>query len=219
MRFLEQAQKLKTGTTTVGIVCKDGIVLAAEKKATLGYMVASKDDIKIVEIMPHIAMTQAGMVGDIQALVRYLKAESSLFELRENKKITIKAAASLLSNILYGGRWSFFPYMVQIILAGVDRYGPSMFILHPDGSKLEEKKYFSTGSGSPMAFGVLEAIHKDNPTVEEAKLMAARAVKAAVERDIGSGGKGIDIAVINERGFKLLNASEVQKIVDNFEKK
>ncbi len=219
MRFLEQAQKLKTGTTTVGIVCKDGIVLAAEKKATLGYMVASKDDVKIVEIMPHIGMTQAGMVGDIQALVRYLKAEASLFELRENKKITVKAASTLLSNILYGGRWSFFPYMIQIILAGVDRHGPSMFILHPDGSKLEEKRYFSTGSGSPMAFGVLEAIHKENPTVEEAKLMAARAVKAAVERDIGSGGKGIDVAVINEKGFKLLSPSEVQKIVDSFEKK
>ena len=217
MHFLEQAQQfqyLKTGTTTVGLICKDGIVLAAEKKATLGYLVASKDDIKIVEIMRHIGMTQAGMVGDIQALVRYLKAEANLFEIRENKRITVKAASTLLANILYGGRWSYFPYMVQIILAGYDDFGPSMFILHPDGSKLEESKYFSTGSGSPMAFGVLEALYKEGLTIEEGKVVAARAVKAAVERDIGSGGIGIDVCVIDNKGFRLLEKLEVLKLLE-----
>lgn len=207
----EQMQKLKTGTTTVGIVCKDGIVLAAEKKATLGYLVASKDDIKIVQVMPHIGMTQAGAVGDIQALVRYLKAEATLYELRENKRISVNAAATLLANIMYSGRW--FPYMVQIILAGYDDKGPQLFILHPDGSKLEEKKFFSTGSGSPMAFGVLEVLYKDGLTVEEAKQIAVKAVKAAVERDIASGGKGIDVAVIDKNGFKMLSEEEVQKMI------
>jgi len=209
-------QKLKTGTTTVGIVCKDGIVLAAEKKATLGYLVASKDDVKIVEVMPHIAMTQAGSVGDVQALLRYLKAEATLYELRENKKISVNAAATLLSNILYGGR--YFPYMVQIILAGFDDKGPQLFILHPDGSKLEEKKYFSTGSGSPMAFGVLELLYKEGMTVEEAKTVAIKAVKAAMERDIASGGKGIDVGIVDKKGFRLLDQSEVQKIVASIEK-
>lgn len=211
---MKQAQSLKTGTTTVGIVCSDGVVLAAEKKATLGYLVASKEDIKIVEIMPHIGMTQAGMVGDIQALVRYLKAEAKLFEIRENKRITTKAAATLLANILYGGRWSFFPYMVQIILGGYDKNGPSLFILHPDGSKLEERKYFSTGSGSPMAFGVLETLFREGISVEEGKAIAAKAVKAAVERDIGSGGVGIDVSVIDGRGFRLLNKAEVDKLLE-----
>ncbi|MEM0473634.1 MAG: archaeal proteasome endopeptidase complex subunit beta [Candidatus Aenigmatarchaeota archaeon] len=209
----EQIKKLKTGTTTVGIVCKDGIVLAAEKKATLGYLVASKDDIKIVEVMPHIGMTQAGSVGDIQTLVRYLKAEATLYELRENKKISVNAAASLLANIMYGGRW--YPYLVQVILAGVDEKGPQLFILHPDGSKLEEKKFFSTGSGSPMAFGVLEILYKDGMTIEEAKQVAVKAVRAAVERDIASGGKGIDVAVIDKNGFRLLTQEEVQKISKN----
>ena len=211
---MEQIQGLKSGTTTVGIICKDGVVLAAEKKATLGYMVASKEDIKIVEIVPHIGMTQAGMVGDIQALVRYLKAESNLFEIRENKKITVKAASTLLANILYGGRWSYFPYMIQIILAGYDKNGPSMFILHPDGSKLEERKYFSTGSGSPMAFGVLETLFKEGLTIEEGKVVAARSVKAAVERDIASGGVGIDVAVIDSNGFRLIERSEVLKLLE-----
>jgi len=211
--FLQQEHALKSGTTTVGIVCKDGIVLSAEKKATLGYLVASKEDIKIVEIMPHLGLTQAGMVGDIQALVRYLKAEAILYEMRENKRISVKAAATLLANILYGGRWSFFPYMVQLILAGYDTK-PSMFILHPDGSKLEENKYFSTGSGSPVAFGVLEAMFKEGLTIEEGKVIAVKSVKAAVERDIGSGGKGIDVAVIDSKGFRLLDKSEVEKLLE-----
>ena len=211
---MEEVKGVKSGTTTVGIVCKDGVVLAAEKKATMGYLVASKEDVKIVEVMPHIAMTQAGMVGDVQALRKYLTAEATLYELRTRKKITVKAAAALLANILYGGRWSFFPYMVQIILAGHDEEGPNLFILHPDGSKLEEKKFFSTGSGSPMAFGVLEALFKEGLAMDEGKKIAARAVKAAVERDIGSGGKGIDIAIVNKDGFKLLEEAEVKKIVE-----
>ncbi|MCX8179287.1 MAG: archaeal proteasome endopeptidase complex subunit beta [Candidatus Aenigmarchaeota archaeon] len=204
-------QKLKSGTTTVGIVCKDGIVLAAEKKATLGYLVASKDDTKIVQITSHIAMTQAGAVGDLQILARFLKAESALYELRENRKISVNAAASLLANILYGGRW--FPYLVQIILAGYDEKGPQLFILHPDGSKLEERKFFSTGSGSPIAFGVLEVFYKDGITVEEAKKIAVKSVKAAIERDIASGGKGIDLAVIDKNGFKMASEEEVQKLI------
>lgn len=209
---------VSTGTTTVGIVCKDGIVLAAEKKATMGYLVATKKDVKIVEIMPHIAMTQAGMVGDVQALARYLIAESKLYELRTRRRIPVKAAASLLSNILYGGRWSYLPYMVQIILAGYDETGPNLFILHPDGSSLEEKDYFSTGSGSPMAFGVLETLFKEGLSTDECKKIAARAVRAAVERDIASGGKGIDIAVIDKDGFKLLKDTEVEKVVESIKK-
>jgi len=209
---------LKSGTTTVGIVCEDGVILAAEKKATMGYLVASKEDLKIVEIMPHIAITQAGMVGDIQALTRYLIAESKLYELRTRKRIPVKAAANLLANILYGGRWSFFPYMVQLILAGYDETGSNLFILHPDGSILEEKKFFSTGSGSPMAFGVLETLYKEGLSIDECKKLAARAVRAAVERDIASGGKGMDIAVIDKDGFRLLKEAEVEKILENIKK-
>jgi len=206
---------IKSGTTTIGLVCKDGVVLAAERKATMGYMVASKEDLKIIEIAPHIGMTQAGMVGDLQALARYLKAETKLFELKNKKRITIKSAAALLANILYGGRWSFFPYMIQIILAGYDETGPNLFILHPDGSKLEEKRFFSTGSGSPFAFGVLEMMYKDGISVEEAKKVVAKAIKAAVERDIASGGKGMDIAIIDDKGFRLLKDSEIEKLIEN----
>jgi len=214
-----QRSGIKSGTTTVGIVCKDGIVLAAEKKATMGYLVATKEDVKIVQITSNIAITQAGMVGDLQTLTRYMRAEAKLFELQNKKKMSVKAAATLLANILYGGRWSFFPYWIQIVLAGYDESGPSLFALHPDGSKLEEKKYFSTGSGSPIAFGVLEDGFKEDIDLEEGKRLAYRAVKAAIERDIASGGKGIDIAVITKDGYKMLDKKEIESIEDGLNKK
>ena len=204
---------IKSGTTTIGLVCKDGVVLAAERKATMGYMVASKDDLKLVEIAPNIGMTQAGSVGDLQALAKYLRAETRLYELRNDKKISVKAAAALLATMLY--ERSYYPYMIQVILAGYDESGPNLFILHPDGSKLEEKRFFSTGSGSPFAFGVLEMMYKDGMSVEEAKKIAVKAVKAAVERDIASGGKGMDIAIIDEKGYRLLKDSEIQKLSEN----
>ena len=216
--FLLEKKGIKSGTTTVGIVCKDGVVLAAEKKATMGYMVASKEDVKIEKIMPHIAITQAGMVGDIQALTRYLRAEARLFELTNRRRIPVRAAATLLSNILYQGRWTFFPYYVQIILAGYDEKGPGLFILSADGSRLEDKKFFSTGSGSPMAFGVLEALYKEEISLDEGKKLAVQAIKSAIERDIASGGKGIDVAIIDKNGFRMLKKEEVEKIIEKLKK-
>jgi proteasome beta subunit len=207
-------QGVKSGTTTTGLICQNGVVLAAERKATMGYMVASKEDLKVIKIAPHIGLTQAGMVGDLQALGRYLKAETKLYALKNKKRISVKAAAALLANILYSGRWSFFPYMIQVILAGHDEEGSHLFVLHPDGSKLEEKKFFSTGSGSPFAFGVLETNYKKGLSVEEGKKVAVKAIRAAVERDIASGGEGIDVAVIDKDGFRLLKDSEVKKLME-----
>jgi len=192
------------------MICKDGVVLAAEKKSTLGYLVASKESIKILPIESHLAITIAGASGDAQALVRYMKAECKLFSIQTNRKITTQAAATLLSNILQSGRWTFLPYMVQLIIAGYDDSGPSIYTLDPIGSVEEEKKFFSTGSGSPMALGVLEDKYKDGISVEEGMKLAAKAIRAAIERDIASGGKGIDIAVITKEGFRLLEKEKAE---------
>lgn len=207
---------LKSGTTTIGIICKNGVVLAAEKKATMGYLVASKEVIKIEKITPYIAVTQSGMVGDLQALIRQMRAESTLFELQNRRKIPVKSAATLLANILYSKRSSFFPYYVELILGGFDDNGPQLFIISSDGSCLKEKKFFSTGSGSPIAFGVLETLFKEGVSMDECKKIAVKAVKAAIERDIASGGKGIDVAVIDKSGFKMLKEKEVEEIKKQF---
>ncbi len=203
----------KTGTTTVGLVCKDGVVLAAEKKSTLGYLVASKESVKILPIEDHIAITIAGASGDAQALVRYMKAECKLFSIQTKRKISTQAAATLLANILHSGRWTFMPYMVQLIIAGYDDSGPSIFTLDAIGSVEEEKKFFSTGSGSPIALGVLEDKYKEDITVEEGIKLAVKAIKAAIERDIASGGKGIDVAIITQEGFKRIEKEKVESIL------
>ncbi|MCD6483379.1 MAG: archaeal proteasome endopeptidase complex subunit beta [Candidatus Aenigmarchaeota archaeon] len=198
----------KTGTTTVGIICKDGVVLAAEKKSTMGYLVASKESQKILQIADHIAITIAGASGDAQALARYMRAEIKLFEIQNGRRISVRGAATLLSNILQSSK--YFPYMVQLIVAGYDDYeGAKIFSLDAIGAVEEEKKFFSTGSGSPIALGVLEDQYREDLTVEEGAELAKRAIKAAIQRDIGSGGAGVDIVIIDKNGLRFL---ETQKL-------
>ncbi|MBU5682386.1 MAG: archaeal proteasome endopeptidase complex subunit beta [Candidatus Aenigmatarchaeota archaeon] len=199
---MEIFEKLKTGTTTLGIICKNGIVIAAEKKSTMGYLVASKETEKIIKLNDRIVMTTAGSVGDNLTLARWLRAEIKLFEIQNNRKISVRGVATLLSNILNSYR--FFPFFVQILIAGYDEYeGFKMYSFDMLGGMEEEKKFFATGSGSPMALGVLEALYKENLDIKEAKDIAIKAIKAAIERDIGSGGKGIDIAIITEKGIQI----------------
>ena len=191
----------ETGTTTVGIICKDAVILAAEKKSTLGYLVASKESEKILPLDTHIAMTIAGASGDAQILARYLRAEFKLFEIEHRRKITVRGAAVLLSNILQSSK--FFPYYVQLIIGGVDDLGPHIFDLDAIGGMEEDKRFISTGSGSPIALGVLEDQYREGMSIEEAKELAKRAIKAAVERDIASGGRAIDIAIVTKDGIKI----------------
>jgi proteasome beta subunit len=205
----EKPEVRETGTTTVGLICKDGVVLAAEKKSTMGYLVASKESEKILPVADHIAMTIAGVSGDAQTLARYMRAELKLFELQNQRKISVKGASTLLSNILQGSK--YFPFFVQLILAGYDE-GPAIFSLDAIGGWEEEKKFFSTGSGSPIALGVLEDSYKDDISIEDGKKIAIRAIKAAIERDIGSGGRGIDVAVITKEGIKIAKYESLESI-------
>lgn len=204
----EKPEIRKTGTTTVGMICRDGVVLAAEKKSTLGYLIASKESEKILPLEDHIAMTIAGASGDAQTLARYMRAELKIFAIQNGRKISVKGAAALLSNILQGSK--YFPYYVQLIIAGFDTK-PQVFSLDAIGSVEEEKRFFATGSGSPMALGVLEDGYRDGASTEEGSRLALRAIRSAIERDIGSGGKAIDVAVIAKDGVKITR-HEIEKI-------
>lgn len=203
MAEMDKPEIRKTGTTTIGIVCRDGVVLAAEKKSTMGYLVASKETEKISQVDDGIAMTIAGASGDAQTLVRYMRAELKLFAIQNQRKISVKGAASLLSNMLSGARYA--PYMVQLIIAGFDKEGGQVFSLDAIGAIEQESKFFSTGSGSPFALGVLEDGFKEGLSVNDAGSLAVRAITAAVERDIGSGGKGIDVMKITKDGITKEN--------------
>lgn len=205
----EQPKKLETGTTTVGVIADNAVVLGADRKSTMGYLVAGKRVPKIFKVDDRIGVTTAGTVGDADALIRYIRAELKLFSLNEGENMSVKGAASLVSNILYSRR--YYPFMVQLVVGGYDTK-PRLFTLDPLGGLSEEDEYFSTGSGSVMALGVLEDSFKPKMSADEAKKLVARAVKAATKRDIASGGDGISIVVIDSRGYHELSDPEVEKL-------
>lgn len=198
---IEEGAK-QSGTTTVGLICKDGVVVAAEKKSTVGYLVASKESQKIFPVEERIALTMAGLWGDALALVRLMRAELKLFSIQNQRPPSVRAASTLLSNILHSGRWSFIPYQVYFIVSGYDT-APRIFTIDFVGGAEEEKHFFSVGSGSPIALGVLENKYKDGMSVEEGSKLAVESIRSAVERDIASGGKAIDVAVITKDGIRL----------------
>ncbi len=205
---MTQVQELHTGTTTVGILAKDAVILAAEKKATMGYLVDSKVARKVFQLDDHMGLTIAGSVGDALAIVRLMKAQFKLYKL-DRGPITVKAAATLMSNVLQGTK--YFPYFNQFILAGYDPTGPQVYGIDLMGGWSAMDKYYSTGSGSPYAYGVLEAEYKDNMVAEDAAALAIRAIKCAIERDIGSGGRGFTVAVIDRNGYRELGEAEVSR--------
>jgi len=208
---MNESEKLKTGTTTVGIVCKDGVVLASETKATLGYLVASKESKKIYQVDDKIALTTAGGAGDAQNLVRVLKAEIKLYKMTRESEFTVKACTTLISNILQENR--YYPIMAMLIVGGHDRDGFHLWSIDPVGGSGEDK-FIATGSGSPIAYGVLEDGYKEGMSKEEGIELAIRSIKSARERDIFSGGRRIDVVVIDESGLKFLSENEVNEILE-----
>mgnify|MGYP006286022287 CR=1 FL=1 len=188
----------KTGTTTVGLTCKDAVILGADKRATMAYFVASKTSKKIHIIQDHLAMTIAGSVADAQYLVDVLRAETSLYQLeKDGKPIPVKSAGKLLANILY--RSKMFPYQVGHIMGGMtEEEGPVILDIGAYGSILPEK-YCAVGSGQNFSYGVLEAKYKEDLSVNEGKEIVKKAVTSSIIRDMASG-NGIDIVVIKKQG-------------------
>lgn len=203
--------KYLKGTTTVGIVCDKGVVLATERRATMGHFIASKTAKKIYQIDDLVGMTTAGSVGDAQQIVRIMSVESHLYKMRRKEPMTIKGITTLLSNILSGQR--YYPLMVQLLVGGVDKNGPAIFSLDALGGTIEETKAVSTGSGSPMAYGVLEDRFTDGMSIEEGVELAIRALHNAMKRDSASG-NGIDVVVITAEKFNRLGEEEVQQYRD-----
>ncbi len=198
----------KTGTTTVGVVTKDGVVLATEHRATMETFIAHKVAKKLYRLDYNIGMTTAGLVGDLQVLVRYMSAEISLYRIRRGVYMPIGAAATLLSNIL--NERKFFPYYVGLLVGGFDNKGYHVFAIDAAGGAIEDK-YASVGSGSLFVYGVLEDRWKENMTLEEGIDLVIRGVNAAMRRDAASG-DGISVATITkEKGFVELSNEEVEE--------
>lgn len=210
-----QQDKEYKGTTTVGLVCKDGLVMASERRATMGNLVASRRARKIYQISDKVGLTTAGSVGDAQFLTRLMKVETYLYNIRKEQEPTVKSIATMVSNLLNSTR--YFPYLVQLIIGGVDENGPTVFSLDPVGGAIEEEDIVATGSGSMTAYGVLEDRYSSDLTVDQGVELVIRAVTSAMKRDSASG-DGIDVVKITKDGYYQLSEEEVQQVASKFSK-
>ena len=202
-------EKILHGTTTVGIKAKDGVVLCADMRASAGYFIANNNTMKIQKIDAHAGMTMAGGVADAQNITDVLRYHANIHRIQNQEPISIKSLTRLTSLIFHQNRG--YPFMADILVGGFDNYGPALFNIDMFGS-VEEKSYVTTGSGSPVAYGLLEEEYKEDATVENAKTIALRAVKAAITRNIGTG-DGINGAIIDKNGFRLLNNEQKKAII------
>ena len=204
----ETIGKLKTGTTTVAIAAKDAVILGADKRATMGNYIHSKGITKIMRISNHLAMTLAGSVGDNQTLARWMSLEAKKYEVSAGKPISPHAASTIFANILSGNRYA--PFWVMNILAGFYEGKSYLYSVDMVGGVTPEK-VTSSGSGSLIAFGVLDKGYKEGMGWKDAVKLAVSAVKAAMNRDSASG-DGVDIYVIDKDGGRFLSKKEIEKI-------
>ncbi len=203
---------LKSGTTTVGIVCKDGVVLAADKRATSANYIVDKKAKKIHKINDRMALTTAGTVSDIQLLVKYLKAELKLKELRAAREPSVKESANLLAGMVYQNirKLSMIPGLSHFLFAGYGSEGPHLYDLFADGSLTEVDEFVASGSGSVFALGVLETLYSKEMKMDDAIKLAVKSINAAVQRDSASG-EGIDVIQITKDGVKEVFSKEIKE--------
>jgi proteasome beta subunit len=190
---------LKTGTTTVGIVAKDGIVLAADMQATMGNLAVNNNTTKIYKINDSIAMTIAGSVGDAMVLIRYLQNHANLYELEHKRPLSTKSCVTLLSNILNSSK--MLPFYSQLIVAGADQ---ELYSLDMLGGFSKEDNFSFSGSGSELALSVLDKGYKNNISIKDTIELAKDAITSAKKRDVYTGGDGIKVVIIKKDGIEEL---------------
>ena len=203
---------VKTGTTTVGIVCKDGIVLAADKRATADHLIADKRAKKVHKLSDNIAVTIAGGVSDIQMVLKLTKAELELKRVRTKQLATVKEAANIFANIVYQNirKFSTIIGISHFILGGRDDKGFALYDVTPDGAVSEHPDYATSGAyGAIIAYGILENEWKPNMTIEEGKKMAMKVILTAIKRD-ASVGNGIDMVIIDKKGVNEIKETTLE---------
>ncbi len=204
--------KQKKGTTTVGIVCRDGVVLAADKRASMGWLISNKEIDKIYQVSNYIAITIAGGAADGINVAKLLRAELDLYRLNTGVEPSLTVAANLLGNVTFSSYKAWQPYMVQLILGGQDDVGFALFDVDASGAALKETKFTTTGSGSPMVYGVLEDSYREGLSIDDGVQLAIRCVSSAMKRDVFSG-EGIDVVVIDKNGFRRVAKDKVAAMI------
>src|SRR3989344_2781781 len=207
--------ELKKGTTTVGLLCKDAVILAADRRATAGTLIVDKKAQKVHKITDNIAVTIAGAVADAQLLIKLLRAETKLKAIRTRRVPTVKETANMLGGLLYSNirQFSLIPGITHFLLAGYDKDGLHLYDLFPDGSVTEIEDYTSSGSGSVIAYGVLESQYQKDLPADAALKLAVKSVNAALQRDSATG-NGIDAIKVTTKGIERAFSEEIKATVD-----
>jgi proteasome beta subunit len=185
------------GATAVGIAYKDGVVLGAERRITLGSFVRSKSGKKVFKVTDTVGAVCAGMVADMQNLVKEVAVYSKLKELESRKSMKPNSVAKLMSTLMFQNRYA--PLLAQVIIGGVGAR-PIVYVLDPLGSLISDQ-YATVGTGEETAIGVVEAGYNPTMTQKEARDLLVVSIKAAIQRDAMSG-NGIDILTIDKTGIK-----------------
>ncbi len=204
-------QLVLKGTTTIGLVCKNSVVLASDTRVTMGSYVAHKHGKKIYKVDDHLAMTISGGVADAQRTVDILKVNAQLYKLNMGRPMPVSSAARLIANLLFSSRYA--PLIAQVLIGGMDDTGPHVFSLDPFGS-LTEEKCVATGSGSPIAYGILEDRFKEDMSAKEILPVIVKAVDSAMKRDAASG-DSFNVAVIDVKGYRELTKEEKKQLLVN----
>ncbi len=213
---------LKTGTTIIGIVCKDGIVMASDRQSTAGTIVLNKSSEKTKQINDYLLVSGTGMVSDIQRIEKIIPAELKLKELRSRLRPTVRQAANLLSTISYSGirQPSMIPQQAGFLLGGLNDDGSfELYSIEPAGGVVKVEDYDANfGSGMPYVLGLLERQYKKGISVKEGIELAKEALKSSMQRDVGSG-YGIDIFTITRDGIKKVVSQEILPDYKNDDRK
>lgn len=197
------------GTTTIGVVGKDGVILASDTRVIMGFYVAHKHGKKIYKIDDHLGMTIAGTVADAQRVVDILTANAQLYKVNMGRPLPVASAARFAANLMFSAR--YVPLQTEAIIGGVDDTGPHVFRLDPFGT-LTEEKCVSTGSGSPVALGVLDDKYKEDTAVKELLPVIVKAINAAMKRNAGTG-DSFNVAVMDEKGYRELTDREKKQLL------
>lgn len=207
---IDEHKKSMKGTTTIGIVCSDGVVIGADMRATMGTFIASSEVKKIARIDNNLGITIAGAVGDAQEVIRILKIQNEIYKMDEGKSLSPKSAASLLSIVLQGSK--MMPYYIELIVAGMDGDEPGLYSMDPLGGYTNESKFTATGSGSLTALGYVEDNYKKGLTTKDAIRIIAKALAIAMRRDSATG-DGIVIASVTKAGYSEYTGKDLDKVL------